>query len=128
MFIRLIQHFKRERLGLTMIVASVAVIAVIIALLFVNQNRQELENLRQQGASIVNIMSGIPYEQLSDRGSLHGPLKVLALTLRPDNLAYAMVVDRNIDVHVRSIRKKIGAHRELIETIRGVGYRFREEP
>lgn len=39
----------------------------------------------------------------------------------------AMVVDRNIDVHVRAIRKKIGAHRELIETIRGVGYRFRED-
>lgn len=39
----------------------------------------------------------------------------------------AMVVDRNIDVHVRAIRKKIGMHRDLIETIRGVGYRFREE-
>ena len=33
-------------------------------------------------------------------------------------------VDRNIDVHVRSIRKKLGVHRGLIETVRGVGYRF----
>ena len=33
-------------------------------------------------------------------------------------------VDRNIDVHIRSIRKKLGAHRDLIETVRGVGYRF----
>ena len=33
-------------------------------------------------------------------------------------------LDRNIDVHVRSIRKKLGEHRELIETVRGVGYRF----
>jgi two-component system alkaline phosphatase synthesis response regulator PhoP len=39
----------------------------------------------------------------------------------------AIVIDRNIDVHVRSIRKKLGAHRELIETIRGVGYRFRDK-
>lgn len=38
----------------------------------------------------------------------------------------AIVIDRNIDVHVRSIRKKLGAHRELIETIRGVGYRFKD--
>jgi len=38
----------------------------------------------------------------------------------------AIVIDRNIDVHVRSIRKKLGAHRDLIETVRGVGYRFRE--
>ena len=35
-----------------------------------------------------------------------------------------IVVDRNIDVHVRSIRKKIGE--KQIETIRGVGYRFKE--
>ena len=38
----------------------------------------------------------------------------------------AIVVDRNIDVHIRSIRKKIGPYRNLIETVRGVGYRFRE--
>jgi two-component system phosphate regulon response regulator PhoB len=38
----------------------------------------------------------------------------------------AIVIDRNIDVHVRSIRKKLGAHRDLIETIRGVGYRFKD--
>ncbi|MEM7164675.1 MAG: response regulator [Planctomycetota bacterium] len=38
----------------------------------------------------------------------------------------AIVVDRNIDVHVRAIRKKLGDHRELIETVRGVGYRFRD--
>jgi len=39
----------------------------------------------------------------------------------------AVVVDRNIDVHIRSIRKKLGERRDLIETVRGVGYRFREE-
>jgi len=38
----------------------------------------------------------------------------------------AVVVDRNIDVHVLAVRKKLGDHRELIETIRGVGYRFRD--
>lgn len=37
-----------------------------------------------------------------------------------------VLVERNIDVHVRAIRKKLGIHRELIETIRGVGYRFRD--
>jgi two-component system phosphate regulon response regulator PhoB len=30
-------------------------------------------------------------------------------------------------VHIVAIRKKLGRHRDLIETIRGVGYRFREE-
>ena len=35
-----------------------------------------------------------------------------------------VVVDRNIDVHIRSIRKKLGSSSHLIETIRGVGYRM----
>lgn len=37
-----------------------------------------------------------------------------------------VVIDRNIDVHVRSIRKKLGDRRDFIQTVRGVGYRFRE--
>ena len=37
----------------------------------------------------------------------------------------AYVLDRNIDVHVRSVRQKLGAHRDLIETVRSIGYRFR---
>jgi two-component system phosphate regulon response regulator PhoB len=40
---------------------------------------------------------------------------------------HAVVIDRNIDVHVRSIRKKLGEERERLETVRGVGYRFRDE-
>lgn len=38
----------------------------------------------------------------------------------------AIRVDRNIDVHVRAIRKKLGEHRDVIETVRGVGYKFRD--
>ena len=38
----------------------------------------------------------------------------------------SLVLDRNIDVHIRSVRKKLEDNRELIETIRGVGYRFRD--
>ncbi len=38
----------------------------------------------------------------------------------------AAVIDRNIDVHVRSIRKKLGEYRNLLGTIRGVGYRFQD--
>jgi DNA-binding response OmpR family regulator len=38
-----------------------------------------------------------------------------------------IVVDRNIDVHIRSIRKKLGDYSQMIHTIRGVGYRFLDE-
>ena len=37
-----------------------------------------------------------------------------------------VVVDRNIDVHIRGIRKKMDFDPPLIETIRGVGYRLRD--
>jgi len=37
-----------------------------------------------------------------------------------------IVVDRNVDVHIRRIRKKLGMQVPVIETIRGVGYRFKE--
>lgn len=39
----------------------------------------------------------------------------------------AFIVDRNIDVHIASLRKKLGPNFDWIETVRGVGYRFREE-
>lgn len=39
----------------------------------------------------------------------------------------AFIVDRNIDVHIASLRKKLGPTFDWIETVRGVGYRFREE-
>jgi two-component system, OmpR family, alkaline phosphatase synthesis response regulator PhoP len=39
----------------------------------------------------------------------------------------SFIVDRNIDVHIASLRKKLGPNFDWIETVRGVGYRFREE-
>ena len=36
-------------------------------------------------------------------------------------------LDRTIDVHVRSLRAKLGDAGAAVETVRGVGYRFREE-
>lgn len=38
-----------------------------------------------------------------------------------------VVVDRNIDVHIRAVRKKLGSYAQMIQTIRGVGYRFVDE-
>ena len=35
------------------------------------------------------------------------------------------VVDRTVDVHIRNIREKLGKHAYLIDTIKGVGYKFK---
>ena len=37
-----------------------------------------------------------------------------------------LVLERTIDVHIRSLRKKLGSVADAIQTVRGVGYRFRE--
>jgi two-component system phosphate regulon response regulator PhoB len=36
-------------------------------------------------------------------------------------------MERTIDVHIRALRKKLDARMDLIETVRGIGYRFRPE-
>ena len=36
------------------------------------------------------------------------------------------VTTRSVDVHIVGLRKKLGAAREFIETVRGIGYRFKD--
>ncbi|MCH2202973.1 MAG: response regulator transcription factor [Fuerstiella sp.] len=36
------------------------------------------------------------------------------------------VLERTIDVHIRAIRRKFGTAADLIQTVRGIGYRFRD--
>ncbi|MEX0587104.1 MAG: response regulator transcription factor, partial [Pirellulales bacterium] len=42
--------------------------------------------------------------------------------------SHVPVQPRTIDVHIKSIRQKLAAHGEMIETVRGIGYRFRPGP
>jgi two-component system phosphate regulon response regulator PhoB len=37
-----------------------------------------------------------------------------------------LVLERTIDVHIRSLRKKLGELADTIQTVRGIGYRFKE--
>jgi two-component system phosphate regulon response regulator PhoB len=39
----------------------------------------------------------------------------------------ANALERTIDVHVRSLRQKLGDKADLVETVRGIGYRFRTD-
>lgn len=36
------------------------------------------------------------------------------------------IIDRAVDVHIRGLRKKLGEAQDYVETVRGVGYRFKE--
>lgn len=39
----------------------------------------------------------------------------------------ANALERTIDVHIRSLRQKLAIYADLIETVRGIGYRFKPE-
>lgn len=39
----------------------------------------------------------------------------------------SFIVDRNVDVHIAALRKKLGPKFNWIETVRGIGYRLKED-
>ena len=36
--------------------------------------------------------------------------------------------DRTVDAHIKTLRRKLGSAKHMIETVRGVGYRFKDHP
>jgi len=87
-----------------------------------------------RGPSDVVSIGGVEVNRLNHTASLHGEELPLTPTGRTFNRyelmdcsrgADANSLERTIDVHIRSLRKKLGEHAELIETVRGIGYRFR---
>lgn len=55
-------------------------------------------------------------------GRVFGRMELIDAALGGDALAQ----DRTIDVHVRGLRRKLGEQAHLVETVRGLGYRFRD--
>jgi two-component system, OmpR family, alkaline phosphatase synthesis response regulator PhoP len=81
--------------------------------------------LRKKNKTLALTLSefGILKRLLTNRG------KVLTRNQLLDDIHNddAFIVDRNIDVHIAALRKKLGPQFDWIETVRGIGYRFREE-
>lgn len=59
---------------------------------------------------------------ISNPGRAYERSELIESALGDDTL----VLERTIDVHIRAIRRKLGDHAHVIETVRGVGYRFQE--
>lgn len=81
--------------------------------------------LKKNQDSITITLSefGILKRLLSNRGKVLTRSQLLDDVHNDD----AFIVDRNIDVHIAALRKKLGPNFNWIETVRGVGYRFKEE-
>ena len=81
----------------------------------------------RRGDEYINITLsefGILRRLLANRGKVLSRSQLLDDVQNED----AFIIDRNIDVHVASLRKKLGPNFEWIETVRGVGYRLKDEP
>ena len=59
---------------------------------------------------------------LSNRGKVYSR-EILLNQIWGENI---YVVDRTVDVHVAKIREKLGEYSDYIETIKGLGYRFKD--
>ena len=80
--------------------------------------------LKKEGKPVMMTLSefGILRRLLQNQGKVLTRNQLLSDIHNDD----ALIVDRNIDVHIASIRKKLGPKFQWIETVRGVGYRMKE--
>lgn len=64
----------------------------------------------------------ILYMLASNPGRVFNRASILAEIWGKD----VIVIDRTVDVHLLNVRKKLGKYSNMIETIKGVGYRFKD--
>ena len=104
-------------------------------------------SVEQQSSEVV-IVSGIEVDRTQHTAKLDGvemtltptEFKMLWTMMRRPGRPYsrselldnargedANALERTIDVHVRSLRQKLGDKARFVETVRGIGYRFKAE-
>ena len=110
----------------------------------INAILRRVDQISSKGTSIsfgdleINTLT---YIAKLDGNELHLPRKefeLLAFFMNQPNIIFSreellsriweedvFVVDRTIDVHINRIRSKLGIYKNWIETVKGVGYRFR---
>ncbi len=104
-------------------------------------------SLASQNGSDLVTRAGVTIDRIKHRVSMNGncidltpsEFRLLDTLIRQPGRAFdrselvdaalaadSLVLERTIDVHIRSLRKKLGEENKLIQTVRGIGYRFRE--
>jgi len=85
--------WKNERLGLTMIGASLLVIGLIIALMFHYQRTAREDAINAQGVSLARVLSGMDYAELVPAPGQRGILHAIGYRQDDADFAYAAIVD-----------------------------------
>ena len=83
---------KSNRLGLAMIAASLAVIALIAAGLWEFQGRDHERQIRKQGISLSRSLASLPFDLLAASGDRRSVLNMAVGAQRSEGFAYATLV------------------------------------
>lgn len=84
---------RSERIGILMIAASLIAAAVIVSVAFERQTAARHAQIREQGVSLVRLLSRLPYEQLVPAGGNTGLLQAVLQSGRATELGYGAIVD-----------------------------------
>jgi two-component system alkaline phosphatase synthesis response regulator PhoP len=109
-------HFSERSTGLSNISKD-----IIIGPLLISKERY-LVLLNDERIDLARKEFEILYFLASNPGKVFNRDRILNNVWGED----AYVVERTVDVHLLNIRKKLGEYSMLIETIKGVGYRFKD--
>ena len=82
-----------DRLGLAMIVASLAAIALIVATLLWHQKETRETQIRMQGVSLTRMLSGLPYAQLVPPAGQQSLLSTIFQSQNDPSFAYAAIIN-----------------------------------
>lgn len=82
----------QERLGLTMIGATLAAIALIVAALIFHQTAEHEKRVRAQGIGLTQSLAGLPFDQLANAPERTGILQTMVRVQRSPDFAYGLLV------------------------------------
>ncbi len=90
---KLTRPWREEKLGLTMIIASLLVIVFIVVSLFQHQRDTQKNQIRNQGVSITRILSKMPIDYMMESGNIERVMEIIRLSQRQSDFAYAVAVN-----------------------------------
>ncbi len=89
--------------------------------LSIHSGKREVK-IKDSSIPLTNMEFNILHFLASNQGWAYSRSQIVS-AVRGENFA---VTDRSVDTLIVGLRKKLGDHSALIETVRGVGYRFKE--
>jgi PAS domain S-box-containing protein len=84
---------RNERFGIVMIAASLAAIAAVVYLMLAHQATARRGQVREQGASLVRLLSRLPQDQLVPKGGNIGLFQAALGGNQSAELSYGAIVD-----------------------------------